>query len=253
MKSIVILGSGNVAHHFIKAFTENPVVQLIGHFSRQKKATLNLPTYAKHTSNWDEIPEADVYLICVSDDAIEEISAKIPFKNKLVLHTSGSKALTSLNSKNRRGVLYPLQTFSKEKEINFNTVPLCLETENEKDYEILEDIAKSLSKNYYNINSEKRKALHVAAVFVCNFVNHLYVLGKELCDSNAIPFKVLHPLIAETAQKIEFMSPELAQTGPAKRNDTQTIESHLAYLQNENQKQIYQLLTQSIQNHVQKL
>ena len=141
----------------------------------------------------------------------------------------------------------------EEKPIDFKSVPICLEAENEKDVQTLKQLAHSISNAVYEINSEQRKALHVAAVFVNNFVNHLYQVGNEICDANAIPFAILKPLIQETANKIATLSPKNAQTGPAKRNDLKTIAAHEEFLKNENQAAIYKLLTQSLQNNGKKL
>jgi predicted short-subunit dehydrogenase-like oxidoreductase (DUF2520 family) len=161
--------------------------------------------------------------------------------------------MTDLDDKNRKGVFYPLQTFSKNKAVDFKQVPICLESQNDDDYKVLETIAKSISERVYAIGSEQRKALHVAAVFVSNFVNHLYKIGNEICEEHQVPFDILKPLIQETANKIVTLSPEEAQTGPAKREDTQTINSHLSFLSNENQKEIYKLLTKSIIDNGKKL
>jgi predicted short-subunit dehydrogenase-like oxidoreductase (DUF2520 family) len=158
-----------------------------------------------------------------------------------------------LDSKHRKAVFYPLQTFTKNKPIDFSEIPICLETQHQSDYKILETVAKSISQKVFSINSEQRKALHVSAVFVNNFVNHLYQIGNEICIENNIDFEILKPLILETAKKIETLSPKQAQTGPAKRNDNATIESHLAFLIDENQKEIYKILTQSIQENGKKL
>ena len=128
-------------------------------------------------------------------------------------------------------------------------IPICLEAENTFDFRVLDTVAKSISKAVFPINSEQRKALHVAAVFVNNFTNHLYQIGQEICEENKVPFEILKPLIQETANKINTLNPTEAQTGPAKRNDSTTIEAHLEYLTNENQKNIYKILTQSIQNN----
>ena len=140
-----------------------------------------------------------------------------------------------------------LQTFSKDKTIDFSEVPFCLEAENEKDYQLLVKLAKSIGKKTYNVNSEQRKALHVAAVFVNNFTNHLYKIGNDICKENNVPFEILQPLIKETAAKIEELSPEKSQTGPAIRNDKKTIKNHLDLL-NKEQEIIYKILTKSIQN-----
>ena len=248
MIKVVLIGSGNVAQHLIQVLLQAKNVDLVQAFARNPNHLSHLLPSTKITSDYQKIAEADLYIISVSDNAIAEVSEHLPFKNRLVVHTSGSSDITILSDKNRKGVFYPLQTFSKNKAIDFTPIPICLEAENENDYQLLEQVAKSLSQKVFAINSEQRKSLHVAAVFVCNFVNHLYQIGNQICEENNIPFEVLHPLIQETAEKIKELSPSEAQTGPALRNDTKTIEKHLAFLENENYKKIYELLTQSIQN-----
>jgi len=249
MIKVSIIGSGNVAQHLIKAFSGKPEIELVQVFSRKKETLSQLVDPTKIVQDLNDLAEADLYIMAISDDAIAEVSAQLPFANRLVAHTSGSVAMSALNDKNRKGVFYPLQTFSKNKEIDFSIIPINLEAENAEDYALLEKTAHLISEKVYHVNSDQRKALHVAAVFVCNFVNHLYEIGNEICDEHQLPFEVLQPLIQETAQKIMTLSPRNAQTGPAKRNDVKTIESHLAFLSNENQKNIYQTLTQSIQAH----
>lgn len=253
MVSIVIIGSGNVAQHLITAFLQSNEVELIQVFSRQKENVLHLLSSDKIVSEYSEIKEADVYLIAVSDNAIAEVSAKLPFENRLVVHTSGSMSMEILADKNRRGVFYPLQTFTKSKAVDFRVIPICLEAENENDFTSLITVAQSISSMVESISSEQRKALHVAAVFVCNFVNHLYQIGQEICEEHHLSFELLQPLILETAQKITKLSPKEAQTGPAKRNDTTTINAHLQLMTDANQKEIYQLLTKSIIDHGKKL
>ena len=165
----------------------------------------------------------------------------------MVVHTSGSVAMNSLNNNGRKGVFYMLQTFSKNKIVDFSEVPFCLEAENEKDYILLELLANLIGKKVYAINSEQRKALHIAAVFVNNFSNHMYKIGSDICAENNVPFAILEPLIKETASKIETLSPAEAQTGPAIRKDQRTINEHLALL-NKQQQEIYTTVTKSIQN-----
>lgn len=253
MIKIVIIGSGNVAHHLIKAFTQSKEINVIQVFAREKKSINLLPDFTTVITNYNELAEADLYIIAVSDDAIASVSSQLPFKNRLVVHTSGTVSINSLDSKNRKGIFYPLQTFSKDKEVDFSQIPICLESENETDFELLKKVAENISNNVFEINSEQRKVLHVSAVFVNNFVNHLYQIGNEICIENNVPFEILKPLILETANKIMTLSPKEAQTGPAKRNDNQTIQAHLEFLTNENQAKIYKILTQSIQNNGKKL
>jgi len=253
MFKIVIIGSGNVATHLIQAFSKNETVDLIQAFARKKENLLSFIAPGKIIDNLSDLKEADLYIIAVSDDAIEQVANQISFENKLVVHTSGSYDFSWISNKNRKGVFYPLQTFSKNKAVNFKTIPLCLESENDADYAVLEKIAKSVSDKVYQINYRQRQSLHVAAVFVNNFVNHLYHIGSEICDNNQVDFGILKPLIEETANKINQLPPKEAQTGPAKRQDFNTIERHLNFISDDNQKNIYQMLTQSILSNGKKL
>ena len=253
MIKIVLIGSGNVAHHLIEAFAKSKIVDVTQVFSRQKESVSPLFDSNKITDDYNNLAKADLYIIAVSDDAIATVSSQLTFKNRLVVHTSGSVSLDVLDKKNRKGSFYPLQTFSKKKAVDFSQIPICLESENDSDFELLDKVAQSISNTVFKINSEQRKALHVSAVFVNNFVNHLYQMGNEICEANKVPFQILKPLILETANKVMTLSPAAAQTGPAIRNDKQTIASHLDFLLDENQKNIYKILTQSIQNNGKKL
>ena len=253
MIKVVIIGSGNVALHLIKAFAKSGKIDVIQVFSRQKESASSPLDANKITNNFNDLAEADLYIIAVSDDAIAKVSSQLPFENRLVVHTSGSVSLDALDKKNRKGSFYPLQTFSKKAEVDFSQIPIFLESENQTDFEFLKSVAEVISEKVYKINSEQRKALHVSAVFVNNFVNHLYQIGNEICIENKVPFDVLKPLILETANKVMSLTPKEAQTGPAIRNDKKTIASHLDFLSDENQKNIYKILTQSIQNNGKKL
>ncbi|MCA6422717.1 MAG: DUF2520 domain-containing protein [Flavobacterium sp.] len=253
MIQVSIIGSGNVAQHLIQAFSKTTEIELVQVFSRKKETVNHLIISDKIITNLNQLKAADVYILAVTDEAIADISNQLPFKNQLLVHTSGSVAMETLNDNNRKGVFYPLQTFSKSKAVDFKIIPICIEATTEKDYQTLEALANSISNVVYKIYSEQRKALHVAAVFVSNFVNHLYKMGNDICIENKVPFDLLKPLIQETANKINTLSPAQAQTGPAKRNDTQTINAHLSFLTNDNQKEIYNLLTKSIIENGKKL
>lgn len=257
MIKVSIIGSGNVAQQLITTFQNleksGSEIALIEVFSRKKESLIHLLPLDQICSNLDQLKEADLYLMAVADDAIENVSEQLPFKNRLVAHTSGSMPLTMINDKNRKAVFYPLQTFTKGVMVDFKQIPICLEAENPTDYQLLNSVATILSDKVYAINSDQRKALHVAAVFVNNFTNHLLVIGNQICSENQIPFDILNPLIEETVQKIQRLSPEAAQTGPAIRKDYKTIAAHEAFLINDNHKKIYQILTQSIQENGKKL
>lgn len=229
MISILIVGKGNVGTQLHEAF--------------QSIDALNVQWISSR--DLDVIPKTDITIIAVSDDAIAAVSSKIV--NDFVVHTSGSVPLSALKNNTRKGVFYPLQTFSKDKKVDFKQVPFCLEATTKKDVKLLETLAGFLSQKIYHISSEQRKAMHVAAVFANNFTNHLYKIAHDICDTHQIPFEILHPLINETANKIKVLPPALAQTGPAIRKDAATIKNHL-FLLTEKQQEIYTILTKSIQN-----
>lgn len=253
MIKIVVIGSGNVAQHLISAFKHESSIDLVQAFARTTSSLLHLLDATKIVADISHLKEADLYIIAVSDDAIPNVSKLLSSTNKLVAHTSGSVALEDLSGNNRKAVFYPLQTLSKNKEINFKEVPLCIEAQNETDLKLLQHVAGCISNHVYPIDSVQRQSLHVAAVFVNNFVNHLYQLGKDICDQHHVAFEILKPLILETAQKVQLLLPDDAQTGPAKRKDTTTINKHLAFLTDANQKEIYKILTKSIIDHGKKL
>ena len=247
MIKVVLLGAGNVAFHLTKKLLKSTSIELVQVYNRNLDKIAYLTNETAITTEISELKEADLYIICVSDNAISKFSEQLNFERKLVVHTSGATDLAVLKCNANKGVLYPLQSFSKEKKVDFSEVPFCLEAENSEDLELLQKITNDIGSPSYKINSEQRKTLHVSAVFVNNFVNHLYQIGSEICSEQHIPFEILAPLIKETALKIEDLTPFEAQTGPAKRNDTATIETHLSLL-TKNQQKIYILLTQSIIN-----
>lgn len=247
MIKVVLLGSGNVATHLAKAFLKSNNIKLVQVYSRKNIPDFFIKKSIEITHDLSQVKNADLYIIAISDDSISTFSKQLNLNNKLVVHTSGSVAMDSLQCNTRKGVFYPLQTLSKGAKIKFKEIPICLESENKNDYKLLEQVAKSISKKVYNINSEQRKHLHLAAVFVNNFTNHLYKIGNDICTEKEVSFKILKPLIQETAKKIKYLSPDKAQTGPAKRNDKKTIKKHLELL-NKEQKEIYNLLSKSISN-----
>ena len=246
MIDVIIFGNGNVASQLTKAFYKAKDCNLVQVYARSKPNNFIVKKNIDFTNTISKIKNAAVYIIAISDDSISEFSKQLNFQNKLVVHTSGSVGITDLKCTAKKGVFYPLQTISKHKKVNFKNIPICLETENKTDYKILEKLAKSISKKVYKINSEQRKSLHIAAVFVNNFTNHLYKIGNDICNEHQVDFTILKPLIKETANKIAHLSPKEAQTGPAIRNDIKTIEKHLNML-NSKQQEIYRLLTKSIQ------
>ena len=242
---IVLIGSGNVAFHLAKAFTEAqiPVSQIFG------RNTTELQKISEQFSipfSTETLADADLYIISVSDSSIAEVSALIKNENALVTHTSGSVSREALNGNYRKSVFYPLQTFSKSKNLDYSKIPFFIDAENENDEEILKNLASKISKNVMLANDEKRKYIHLTAVFACNFVNHLFARAKEISDSQGIPFDYFLPLIDETTQKIHELEPKLAQTGPAIRNDEKVLKLHESLLTDEEKLKIYKTLNESI-------
>ena len=246
MIEVVLLGSGNIATHLSQAFLKVENVKLKQVYGRTELSLKNIDNQVDKTTSLHELAIADIYIIAIPDDAIAEFSSTLPIHNSLVVHTSGSVTMNALSATNRMGVFYPLQTFSKNSDVYFNEIPICIEASLNEDLVLLEKLASAITTNVYFINSEQRKTLHLAAVFVNNFVNHLYQIGHEICRNQVIPFEILSPLIRETAKKIDKISPFDAQTGPARRNDKQTIKTQVSMLSNEHQ-EIYKLLTKSIE------
>lgn len=249
MIKVVLLGYGNVGSHLLKALSQTDKVSVVQVYNRRP---ISLPSECNtipFTTDLNEIKEADVYIIAISDDSIHDFSNSLPFKNRLVVHTSGGVAMDMLSDKNRRGVFYPLQTFSKQREVEFRTIPICVEADDATDLKLLTDIGNLISDTVTEISSDQRAKLHVAAVFVNNFVNHIYHIAGDILAEDNISFDLLAPLIQETAKKIETLSPEAAQTGPAKRNDRKTIEKHQQLINNPKYKELYTLLSQLIHEH----
>ncbi|RFN58393.1 Rossmann-like and DUF2520 domain-containing protein [Marixanthomonas ophiurae] len=248
MLHVVILGFGNIGSNLCNALHEESQVSVVQVFNRN---LIKLPNNLKSipfTSNISEIKKADIYIIAIPDDAIADFSATLPFNDKLVVHTSGSVPMQALDGKNKQGVFYPLQTFTKNNLVDFSEIPVCIEAEEETDLKLLRTLGEHISKHVTVVSSEERKTLHLAAVFVNNFVNYMYHISEDILKENNLDFELLKPLIAETANKIKRLSPKQAQTGPAKRNDVKTIENHLHLLKDSPYKKVYQQLTKAIQD-----
>lgn len=247
--NIVVIGSGNVATHLAKSLhgTGCTILQVysrnIAH-ARQLSERVD----AKAINNFREITlSADFYIFSVSDGALPEILPQISQNKGTWLHTAGSIPMNIFEPYVQHfGVIYPLQTFSKHREINLSQVPFFIEGCSDKTVKKVELLIKRLSLKVQHLSSQKRKHLHLAAVFACNFVNHLYALSEKIVSEQEIDFNVLKPLIMETAEKVQSMSPREAQTGPAIRNDSTVIDKQIELLDDVNRKMIYRFLSESI-------
>lgn len=243
---IVIIGSGNVAYHLAKAFTQNniEVSQIFGRNEVELSKIseeLNIPYSTK------ELADADLYLISVSDSAVEQVSDLIKTEKALVAHTSGSLPIETLNGDYRKASFYPLQTFSKTKNLDYSKIPFFIEAENQIDEKSLFELASLISDNVETSDYEKRKYIHLTAVFACNFVNHLFARAKEISDSQDLDFNYFIPLIDETVEKIHHLEPKTAQTGPAVRGDERVLKLHEVLITNEEHRKIYNTMNESIQ------
>ena len=189
---------------------------------------------AIYTTDIKVLPEPDAAIVMLKDDALKELAPAISdsLKGALLLHTAGSVSVDIWREAGaiQYGVLYPMQTFSKESRIDWSQVPLFIEGSSAPVLESIRDLALTISPDVTPLSSEGRKKLHLAAVFTCNFSNHMYAIAEQLLASEGVPFSVMLPLMRETARKVETMSPQDAQTGPAVRGDRKVIDEHLALL-----------------------
>ena len=224
----VLIGRGNVASHLEEALLKagHQVISVGG-----RNRTQSIPT------------DADLYVIAVTDSAIASVAAEIGEVKGLVVHTAGSVPMSVLPQQNR-GVLYPLQTFTKGRPVDMQLVPFFIESDG--DLAFLRQVAQGISNNVNEMDSERRRYLHLAAVFCCNFTNHMYRLTEKMLSQHDIPFSVMLPLIDETANKVHSLSPGQAQTGPAVRWNQEVMAAQMELLERDDLRQLYQIISQSI-------
>ena len=245
MISVVIFGFGNVGQHLYKAFKKRKV-NVVQVYSPSLEVSEIKGTH--FINDITKVAIVDVYIIAIKDDAIPNFSDSLPFENRLVVHTSDTSALQNISAKQRRGVFYPPQTFSKDATLKWKNIPICIEAENTEDLQLLKQLGEKLSKKVVEVSTEKRQELHLGAVWVNNFSNHLFHLAEDFLKEANVDFDLLKPLMLETVKKLNSISPAEAQTGPAKRHDIKTMEAHLALLKDPKHKEIYTLLSESIQS-----
>jgi predicted short-subunit dehydrogenase-like oxidoreductase (DUF2520 family) len=250
---IVIIGTGNVATVFGKLLLRpgHRIIQVFGR-NKARAGELARALGAAPCSEWNVLDRsADLYLLAISDKALYEMEQHIMLSGQLVVHTAGSvpkEVLQKISS--RYGVLYPLQSLRKELEV-MTEIPVLVDANTEEALAAVMDLARQISPNVTRASDEQRLKLHLAATIVNNFTNHLYAESEKFCLKENIPFHVLIPLVAETARRLEIISPALVQTGPAIRRDQVTIDKHLVMLENHpSLKKLYLLLTENIQAYV---
>lgn len=249
--TVVLLGSGNVATHLGHTLTGKGY-RILQVYSRTRAHAQSLAD-ALHTEAIDDLAQlnttAAIYIIAVNDDAIPSVLSQLPSSlDGMVLHTAGSVAINIFEGYVARyGVLYPVQTFSGAKKVDFSIIPLAIEASDDEMMDRLYVLANGLSDRVFACDSEQRIALHAAAVFACNFTNHLYTIAANILHDYQLGMDLIRPLILETAEKVMTHEPKDVQTGPAVRNDRETQQKHLDLLKaRPDMMELYQLLSRSI-------
>lgn len=248
---IVLIGAGNLATHLGKALhaAGHDMVQVFSRTMQSAETLASLLDAEPLTDMAQVRDDADVYIFSVKDSALEQLISQLcGGEKKVFLHTAGSMPMSVFRGKALHyGVLYPMQTFSKQREVDFCIIPCFIEANDEFALKQIEGLAGQISHRVYQLSSEDRKYLHLSAVFACNFANHCYAASQELLQQHGVPFDVMLPLIDETAAKVHGMTPKEAQTGPAVRYDENVIGKQIQLLENQPYFQkIYDCMSKSI-------
>lgn len=249
---ITLIGAGNLAWHLGQAL-ENIGHSIVEVYSRDLKNAERLCSKLYDANPTDSLnfshSEAELYIIAVSDSAIQEVLNEVNLpETSVIAHTSGTESIGVFKSlPNPCGVLYPIQTFTKSRKIEFKEIPISIEFSDRVSQTTIQDIADSLSRKTFHHSTERRRVIHLASVFAANFTNHILTISKGLLESNNLSFELVKPLISEVVGKALSIGPEYSQTGPARRKDSNTIEKHLDYLSEEQGlTSIYQAITNDI-------
>lgn len=255
LNNVVLIGAGNVATHLGRAL-QKAGCRILQVYSRTKESaeTLALMLDTTCTTVLDDVrTDADLYIVALKDCVLPKLVSGIVKgrEGALFVHTAGSVSMDVWKEcAVRYGVLYPMQTFSKQRNVDFADVPFFIEADREEDKKALKVLARRISPKVYEATSDQRKSLHIAAVFACNFTNHMYALCHHLLAQHGMPFEAMLPLIDETARKVHELSPIEAQTGPAVRYDVNVINRHLEMLAGEPEvKDIYEMISKSIHRY----
>ncbi len=252
--SIVILGTGNLATNLIYAMISNKfdIVQIYNRsIDKAKKILDENKISCDITDNINEIKkDADIYFFTSSDNSISDIAEKLGKINGIAVHCSGTVPISVFQNISKNfAAFYPLQTFSSisNYKIDFSEIPIFIESNNKETEQKLIEISKRLGAKYYLVDEKLRQKIHLSGVFAANFANHCIAIAQDIIAENNLPTEILNPIIEQSYKKLSLISATEAQTGPARRNDSETIKKHLSLLESEEiRKEIYELLTKSI-------
>jgi predicted short-subunit dehydrogenase-like oxidoreductase (DUF2520 family) len=255
--NVSFAGAGKVATALCgKIFESGIKVDLIVSLTEERGQSLA----ASCEASWSSVPEfplsTEIIIVAVPDHMLKSVLENLRCPaNTLVVHTAGSFGLNVFPEQiSKRGVFYPLQTFSRDRKVDFTALPLLLESSDSHSAAILEELAASIGGKSYFVSTEQRIMIHLAAVFICNFTNHMLTSGKQIAEKAGVPFEIFFPLLRETISKAIDIGPEKSQTGPAVRNDQNTIERHMDLLSfSPELRKIYREITMSIINYNNKL
>jgi len=246
---IVCLGAGNVATHLVKGLY-NKSFDIVQIYSRTLESASSLAKEVHAipvTDLKNIIDDADLYIFALKDSVLEGVASQIPSNNGLWIHTAGSLPMDIFsNYTTHYGVIYPFQTFSKKRDIDWKEIPVFTEGSDTKTHATIRSVAQQLSDKVFDLSSEKRRYLHLTGVFACNFTNHMYALSEQFLKKAGLTFDIVLPLIDETAAKVHSFTPEEAQTGPAIRYDERIINKHLHLIEDKDVKRIYKLISENI-------
>ncbi len=251
LQHIVLIGAGNLATQLGLALHRRGL-HIVQVYSRteQSAKTLAEQLNAEFTTNLAElVPTADLYIYALKDDVLAEVINTVSVTQGLHVHTAGSMPMTIFAQKQRNfGVLYPFQTFSKQKLVDFTEIPIFISGNSTENSDKLTVISNQITNKVFTANDEQREYIHLSGVFACNFTNYLYAIAEKLLAEQHLPFDLLTPLITETLEKANELSPSKSQTGPAQRGDQVVISKHMQLLEQHPEWQaIYKQLTQSIE------
>lgn len=246
---IVIVGSGNVAESLAQAVAEAEGLELVQIFARNEERGRKVAELAQTEWSGSSLAKADLYLISVSDNAVEAVAKSLPIpEGAVVAHTAGCCTLDALAPHEHRAVFYPFQTFSVGRKVDFKRGYIFVEGATNHALQVAEKVAHTLTENVLPADTARRAVIHLSGVFACNFANAMYANASEILAKEGLPFDIVAPVIEETAKKVvESKNPALSQTGPARRGDSQTLERHRKMLADEAQKrELYDKISEDI-------